>query len=80
MPKYEVQTNLYDTWKSFWDSLDSDEKVLFRLLQSAHRELGKNVQMFYYGYMNQKNQIEKYVTNRFNVDLNKLPQLKSDNQ
>lgn len=64
---------VFTTWNEFWNSLDSDKKQLFRLLQSTHRELGKNVQMFYYGYMSTKRHIEEYVKANFNVDLNNLP-------
>lgn len=64
---------MYSNWHEFWNSLDSDKKALFRVLQSAHRELGSNVRMFYHGYMTPKRHIEEYVKENFNVDLNNLP-------
>ena len=64
---------MYSNWLEFWGSLDSDRKQLFRLLQSTHNQLGKNVQMFCYGHMSQKRHIENYVKEHFNVDLNNLP-------
>lgn len=60
-------------WKEFWDGLSEEEKVLFRLLQRVHRELGKNVQMFSTNWMMPKKEIEDYVQDKFGVNLNNLP-------
>lgn len=60
-------------WQTFWDGLNTYDRQLFRLLQSTHRELGKNVQMFYHDWMSNKREIENFVKERFNVDLNNLP-------
>lgn len=60
-------------WKEFWDGLSEDEKVLFRLLQRVHRELGQNVQMFSTNWMMPKKDIEEYVQDKFGVNLNNLP-------
>jgi hypothetical protein len=61
------------TWKEFWDSLNTYDRRLFRLLQRTHRELGQNVQMFYHGWMSSKHEIEEFVKDRYDVDLNNLP-------
>ena len=60
-------------WFLFWNSLNSEEKRLFRLLQSTYGELGKNSQMFCYGYLTVKNEIKKYAMEKFCVDLENLP-------
>lgn len=64
-------------WDKFWDSLNTYDRGLFRLLQRTHNELGKNVQMFYHGWMGSKWEIEEFVTERYGVDLNNLPKCKS---
>lgn len=60
-------------WYLFWNSLSDDEKILFRLLQQTYSELGSNVKMFYFGYIDKKAQIRNYVLGRFGVDLENLP-------
>jgi hypothetical protein len=60
-------------WQTFWDALNTYDRRLFRLLQRTHRELGTHVQMFYHGWMASKYEIEEFVKERFNVDLNNLP-------
>lgn len=60
-------------WYLFWNSLNTEEKRLFRLLQMAHRELGKDSKMFSYGYLGIKNDIKEFVMGKFSVDLDDLP-------
>lgn len=60
-------------WELFWNSLKTEQRELFRLLQTTHRVLSENVQMFSYDWIQSKNHIEVYVKNNFGVDLNNLP-------
>lgn len=62
-----------ETWEDFWGSLNTFDRRLLRLLQRTHRDLGKNNQMFSYDWMHNKFEIENFVKDRFNVDLNNLP-------
>lgn len=68
----------FANWQQFWNSLNTYDRQLFRMLQRTHTEMGKNVQMFYHGWMSSKYEIEEFVKDRFSVDLNNLP--KEDKQ
>jgi hypothetical protein len=60
-------------WNTFWSGLAPEEKILFRVIQRAHRELGKNRQMFCHSWMGAKQDLKDYITERFGVDLENLP-------
>jgi hypothetical protein len=61
-------------WNKFWNSLNADQRRLFRLLQTAYRSLGKDARMFSYDHLGPKSEIRQYVQDVFGVDLDNLPQ------
>jgi len=54
---------------AFFDSLSRENKRLFRMLQSAYNELGRNVQMFSHGHLGIKQEIAEFMLEKFNYDL-----------